>query len=568
MKYRRKLSGYFLPTLKEDPREADIVSHRLMVRAGLIRKISSGIYELLPAGWRVVRKIEKIIREEMDSIGAQEMMMSALQPRGLWEESGRWNEYGPELFRLKDRKKRDFCLGPTHEEVITKLAASEISSYKELPFTLYQFQMKFRDEIRPRFGVMRAREFYMKDAYSFDYSMDGCRKSYENHVDAYKNIFKRCGLDFAMVEAATGSIGGKYSHEFMVTADNGEDEIALCSCGFGANSELAPYRIREEKTDSSVKQKRLEKVKTPRMRTVEEVSGYLSLGSEIFIKTLVYDTEKGPVVALIKGDDELNENFLKEAAGVSELKMADEETIQELTGGPPGFSGPLGVNPEYIFADRDVLRMENGVSGANEKDAHLLNINYPRDYKVNWKGPLRKVKTGDLCQSCGGVLELKRGIEVGHTFLLGKKYSSALNAVFTDEKGISREMIMGCYGIGVTRIAAAAIEQHHDKDGIVWPPAIAPFDVVLIQLGKKTSDICKEMYKELGEKYDVLWDDRDETPGVKFKDALLVGIPVHIIIGKKYLSDKKLEIQYRNTGEKEFLHKEEIEERLGDILGK
>ncbi len=559
MKYSRKLSEYFLPTLKEDPKGAEIPSHRLMVRAGMIRKLAAGIYEFLPFGWRVVKKVENIIREEMDRIGAQEMLMSAMQPKSLWDMSGRWDVYGPELVRLKDRNDREFCLGPTHEEVITHIVAANVKSYKELPLLLYQFQMKFRDEIRPRFGVMRAREFYMKDAYSFDTSEKDCKKSYSDNYNAYKRIFKRCGLDFVAVEAETGNIGGQFSHEFMVVADTGEEEIIVCSCGYGANTELAGYSRHIDETDGNMLP--AEEMYTPEVKTVREVSSFLSESPEKFIKTLIYKTEKGPIAVLVRGDDELNESFLIKAADVRELEKASDKEIAEVTCGVKGFSGPVNINIK-IYADLAVTKILNGISGANKKDYHLKNINYERDFKAAWTGDLRKVKRGDRCPKCGSVLEFRRGIEVGHTFLLGTKYSEKMGASFTDEDGKEKGIVMGCYGIGVSRIVAAAIEQSHDKDGIIWPFSIAPFDIHIIQLSDEATAICEKLYNQLSVNYEVLWDDRKERPGAKFKDAQLIGIPIQVIIGKGYTNEGKLEVQFRKTGEKKYIKPEGLEELI------
>jgi prolyl-tRNA synthetase len=434
--------------------------------------------------------------------------------------------------------------------------AKNIKSRKDLPLLLYQFQMKYRDEIRPRFGVMRAREFYMKDAYSFDASQEGCKKSYQDNVDAYNKIFSRCGLDFVMVEAETGAIGGHYSHEFMVIADTGEEEIAVCRCGYGSNSALAEYKL--EDGDARFEDMLpLEEVRTPDARTVGEVAAFLKESPEKFIKTLIYKTGKGPIAALVRGDRELNENLLKTAAGVEDLEMADEQTIQKLTGGPLGFSGPVGLKAE-IFADPEVTRIDGAISGANKKDYHLKNIYYERDYKAGWTGNLRKAVLGDLCGRCGGDLNFRRGIEVGHTFLLGTKYSRSMEAKFADVDGKEEDIIMGCYGIGVTRVVAAAIEQNHDENGIIWPRSIAPFEIMMLQLSKDTDEFCKKLYEDLSGKYEVLWDDRDESPGVKFKDAQLIGIPIQIIIGKKYSQEGKLEIQYRKTGKKEYVTPEKL----------
>ncbi len=563
-----RFSKYFIPTLREDPKEAEIPSHKLMIRSGMIRKLASGIYEFLPLGWRVVKKIENIIRRRMDEIDGQELFMSALQPRELWDRSGRWDLYGPELFRLQDRQERDFCLGPTHEEVVTSLVASDIKSYKSLPVLLYQFQMKFRDEIRPRFGVMRAREFYMKDAYSFDSDEEGCLKSYRDNVVAYIRIFKDCGLNFIKVEAATGNIGGSSSHEFMVPAGTGEDEIACCSCGYGANTELSSYARPEtpDEKETSADEKNLEKVNTPGKKTVEEVASFLNRKPEKFIKTLICETSEGPAAILIRGDHELNLSLA--ASRLGNIELAGEERVKELTGASAGFAGPSGLKGKVsiIAADRAVTEIKNGVSGANENDFHLVNINYSRDYEADIVGDFRTALPGDLCPVCGKPMEFKRGIEIGHTFLLGEKYSESMGATFTDAGGTEKNMMMGCYGIGVTRIAAAAIEQSHDKEGIIWPVSIAPFHLHIIQISDSVSEFCSSLFEKLSEKYEVLLDDRRESPGIKFKDALLIGCPIIIVVGKKFTGEGKLEIQCRHTGRTELTDPDNIEEKLREII--
>ncbi|MBN2406485.1 MAG: proline--tRNA ligase [Elusimicrobia bacterium] len=571
MKYSKRLSRYLLPTVKEDPKEAEIPSHRLMIRAGMIRKLASGIYEFLPLGWRVVKKVENIIREEMDGIGGQEMIMSAVQPKSLWDEtgSGRWYLYGPELIRFTDRNDREFCLGPTHEEVITHIVASNVKSYKELPLLLYQFQMKYRDEIRPRFGIMRAREFYMKDAYSFDRTVEDCRKSYEDNFKAYERIFRRCGLDFVSVEADTGNIGGQSSHEFMVIADTGEEEIAVCRCGYGANTEMAEFRT-DDRADGDRQEavRELEEVHTPGVTTVEEVAGFLKETPKKFIKTLLFRTDDGRhIAAFIRGDHELSEHALKKAASANAIEFIDDDTIKKKLKSSPGFSGPVGLSSSgaaiELYMDSAAAGIVNGISGADRKDYHLRNINVRRDMKADFReGNFRKARQGDLCPKCGGALVFKRGIEVGHTFLLGTKYSESMKAVFVNDQGSEENMIMGCYGIGVTRVVAAAIEQSHDGNGIIWPAPISPFDVLLVQIARDADEFCAELFGKLSEEYEVLWDDRALTPGVKFKDAQLIGIPVQIVIGKKYKETGEVEIQYRKTGEKEFVRPEHISEKL------
>ncbi len=574
-----KLSEYFMPTLREDPREAEIASHRLMVRSAMIRKLASGIYEFLPLGCRVLKKVENIIRREMEKINGQEILMSALQPRELWDSSGRWDLYGPELLRLKDRKERDFCLGPTHEEVITSLVGGDLKSYRQLPLVLYQFQMKFRDEIRPRFGLMRAREFYMKDAYSFDRNEKECVKSYKKHVEAYRKIFSGCGLEYKVVEAAAGNIGGHTSHEFMVTSSSGEDRIVVCEnkgcpVKYSANVEKASYlRPEPGAQDEGEVQLPLEEIDTPGMKSVEEVSEFTGQPPSKFIKTLIYNSEKGPVAALIRGDHELNLEHLKKYAGVRELEAADEETVKELTGSPPGFAGPVNIKVSGLFkmlGDKSLKDIKNALSGANKKDCHLKNINYGRDYSLADSGlkDLRVVTEGDGCPECGETLVFKRGIEVGHTFLLGNKYSRAMGAKFTDSDGREKDMVMGCYGIGVSRVVAAAIEQSHDEKGIVWPLPLAPFHIHIIQIGEENNQYSLKLFRELSGEYEVLLDDRKESPGIKFNDALLIGCPAAIVVGRKYSQEGKVEIQERKSGKSISVLASEVKEKLDRILKK
>ena len=551
------LSKYLLPTLKEIPREAEIPSHKLMIRSGIMRQLASGIYEWLPLGLRVLHKVENIIREEMDSIGAQEVSLPAMQPRELWEESGRWDFYGKELIRLKDRNRRDFCLGPTHEEVITDLVRREVRSYKELPLLLYQFQTKFRDEIRPRFGVIRAREFYMKDAYSFDATDKNAETSYNNVFETYSRIFQRCGLKFRSVEAQTGAIGGAFSHEFMVIADTGEEIIVSCKCGYAANLEKAegvpPAKV-GGKAGKRSGLKELEEVETKNMKTVEEVGKFLKEKPDKFIKTLVYKTNGECVIVMVRGDHEVNESKVKSYLGVNEIFLADEKTIKEVTGAPLGFAGPVGLKIKCkLLADYSVEGIVNGVTGANKKDYHLKNVNINRDYSVDEILDLRRAKEGDVCPKCGKTLEFSRGIEVGHTFKLGTKYSKTLRATFLDKDGKEKYFVMGCYGIGVSRIVAAAIEQSHDQNGIIWPLPIAPFQVLILPVNyehEKIKTISNRIYKQLESAgYEVLMDDRDERAGVKFKDADLIGIPIRVTVGEKTLARNIVEVKLR--GEKE-----------------
>ena len=546
-----KLSGMFLKTMKEDPRDAEVASHRLMLRAGMIKKLASGIYSWLPYGLLALKKVEKIIREEMNAAGAQEVLMPGVQPCEIWQESGRWNVYGKELLRFKDRKNADFCLGPTHEEVITDMVRTELNSYKDLPVTLYQIQAKFRDEIRPRFGVMRSREFLMKDAYSFDKDDEGAEKSYEAQYKAYERIFERCGLKFKAVEADSGPIGGNFSHEFMVLADTGEDIILSCSeCSYAANVEKAEIRKPEKTLQAKVAGDSPEKVHTPDIRTVEEVCKFLGIETASLIKTMIYNTERGIVAALVRGDHEVNEAKLRRSLGVENLELADEEMTARATGAPRGFAGPVGLNVR-IVAD---MSLDDGpyVAGANEHDYHIKNVWLSRDARIEKSDDIRNALPGDDCPRCRGKLQAIRGIEVGHVFKLGTKYSKTMHADFLDEKGELKPMIMGCYGIGVSRVVAAAIEQNHDGDGIIFPLPIAPFAVIVLPLDSRNPEVAataQNLYLELKKTgLDVLIDDRDLRPGFKFKDADLIGIPYRITIGSKGLAEGLVEIRERATG--------------------
>jgi len=570
-------SKYLLPTLKEIPREVETPSHQLMIRSGMMRQLASGIYEWLPLGLRVLKKVENIVRDEMNSIGGQEVSLPAMQPRELWEETGRWDFYGKELIRLKDRNGRDFCLGPTHEEVITDLVRREIRSYKELPLLLYQFQTKFRDEIRPRFGVIRAREFYMKDAYSFDASEADAEKSYNKVFEAYSRICHKCGLNFRPVEAETGAIGGAFSHEFMIIADSGEEIIVSCECGYAANLEKAecPLPAKAVSGTGKVLKKgvpgELEEVETKGMKTVEEVGRFLKEKPDKFIKTLVYRTDGEPVIVLVRGDHEVNESKLKGFLGVNEIFLADEKTIEEVTGAPLGFAGPVGLKTKWrLIADHSVVGIVNGITGANRKDYHLKNVNINRDYSVDEVLDLRKVKEGDVCPRCGKTLEFTRGIEVGHTFKLGTKYSKALGATFLDKDGKEKYFVMGCYGIGVSRIVAAAIEQSHDQSGIIWPISLAPFQVLILPINyedEKMRAVSNKMYEELkGTGYEVLMDDRDERAGVKFKDADLVGIPIRITVGKKCLAENRVEVKIRKEEKVREVELREIRNLVRELI--
>ncbi|OAG28246.1 proline--tRNA ligase [Thermodesulfatator autotrophicus] len=555
-----RFSRYFAPTLREEPAEAEVVSHKLLLRAGMIRRVASGIYNFLPLGLRVLRKVENIVREEMNRAGALEVLMPLVQPGELWRETGRWDKFGKELLRFKDRKDHDFCLGPTHEEVITDLVRGEVRSYRQLPLILYQIATKFRDEIRPRFGLMRGREFIMKDAYSFDVDEEGLDKSYQTMYEAYERIFKRCGLKFRAVLADTGAIGGSESHEFMVLADTGEDVIATCpACGYAANLEMAEAQREFSYPDEP--EKPLEKVATPEARKVEEVTAFLGVSPEKLVKTLIYIVDGQPYAVLIRGDHELNEIKLRKALNAEEVQMADSETVEKLTSAPVGFAGPVGLSGVKIIADKAITGLKNFIVGANEADAHYVNVNYPRDFQIEAFFDLRNVIEGDPCPKCGKPLKLVRGIEVGHVFKLGTKYSEAMGATFLDAEGKERPFVMGCYGIGVSRTMAAAIEQNHDENGIIWPVNIAPFHVVLLTLNPKNTslmEVSERLYKKLeAEGIEVLWDERNERPGVKFKDADLIGFPCQLVVGKTFEKEGKLEIKERATGEKRLLSEEE-----------
>ncbi|WP_428569071.1 MAG: proline--tRNA ligase [Solidesulfovibrio sp. DCME] len=548
-----RLSRYYAPTLKETPAEAEVVSHKLLLRAGMIRKLTAGIYTYLPLGLRALNNVAKIVREEMDRSGALEILMPAVQPADLWKESGRWEFYGRELLRFVDRHERESCLGPTHEEVVTDLVRHEIRSYRQLPVNLYQIQTKFRDEIRPRFGLMRGREFVMKDAYSFDKDDAGADASYWAMYRAYARIFERLGLKFRAVSADSGAIGGSFSHEFMVLADTGEDTIAACpACDYGANLEKAeavcPPRGDVAACPAA------ESVATPGQHTVEEVAAFLGVDAQKIVKTLLYIADGKPVAALVRGDRELNEVKLKNHIDAQDLRLASPEEVVAATKAPVGFAGPVGLAGIAIYADQE-LALENGwIVGANAADAHLRHVDLARDATVASFTDLREVAPGDPCPKCGAALTFTKGIEVGHVFKLGLKYSKALNATFLDEAGKEQFMIMGCYGIGVSRIVAACIEQNNDDAGIVFPPPIAPFEVALLNLNAKdAAAVAKadELYDALTKAgLETLLDDRDERPGVKFKDADLMGFPIQLTLGGKGLARGIVETKDRRTGEK------------------
>lgn len=546
-----RLSNLFVPTLKENPSEAEVVSHRLMLRAGYIRKLTSGIYTYLPLGLAMIRKVENIVREEMNRAGAQELLMPMVQPADLWQETGRYKKYGPELLRFHDRHERESCLGPTHEEVITDIARRELRSYRDLPINLYQIQTKFRDEIRPRFGLMRGREFVMKDAYSFDVDDAGAEDSYRKMYEAYSRIFSRCGLDFRAVQADSGTIGGSFSHEFMVLADTGEDTVVSClSCDYAANSEKA--EIKGVEPSERLAEATLEKIETPGKRKVHTVCEFLNIKPEQLIKTLVYCTDGGEYVGvLLRADREVEEVKLVNLLGVNEIRMADDKEVYDATGVPIGYLGPVNL-PIRLVADQEVMTLQNVYAGANEKNYHLKNVNPGRDFALEEVADLRKVTAEDHCPLCGGDLALNQGIEVGHIFKLGTGYSESMKATFRDADDKEIHFVMGCYGIGVSRVAAAAIEQNHDKDGIILPVPLAPYTVTILNLGvrdEKMTGAAESLYDKLqAAGLDVLLDDREERPGFKFKDADLLGIPYRVTVGKSWKEKGVVEIRRRRDG--------------------
>jgi prolyl-tRNA synthetase len=548
-----RYSQLLIPTLREDPGEAETVSHRLLLRAGMIRKLAAGIYNFLPLGYRVLKRVERIVREEMDRAGAQEILMPFVQPAELWEETGRWAQYGKELARLKDRHDRNFCLGPTHEEVVTDLVRREVKSYRQLPVTLYQIQSKFRDEIRPRFGLMRGREFLMKDAYSFDRDDAGSEKSYEGMYRAYARIFERCGLTFRPVEADAGLIGGNFSHEFMVLAETGEDAIAACDrCGYGANVERAEAKAPAADSGSHANVPPAEEVSTPRQHTVAEVAERLGVPAARLIKTMLYQADDDVVAVLIRGDHEANEVKLKRYLKVDHVALASDAAITRVTGGPKGFSGPVGLKDVKIIADHAAAAVSDAVVGANKAGTHLAHVEPFRDFQIDAIADLRNVVTGDPCPRCAdGHLTVSRGIEVGHVFRLGTKYTEKMNAVFLDQDGKEQTIIMGCYGIGVSRIMAAAVEQNHDAKGIIWPAPLSPYAAHIIPLSDKpaVAEATARIEAELAKAgVEVLIDDRSERPGVKFNDADLLGISLHVVLGDKSLAQGEVEFKERRTG--------------------
>ena len=555
-----KLSKMHIKTLREVPAEAEIPSHILLIRTGMIRKLASGIYGFMPFGWRSVRKIEDIIRSEMDKAGGQEIHMSAIQPAELWQESGRWFAYGPELWRVKDRNGRDFCLGPTHEEIFTDIIRNDVSSYRQLPMNLYQIQTKYRDEARPRFGLMRSREFIMKDAYSFDRDFEGLDKSYDDMYKAYEKIFTRCGLTFRPVEADTGAIGGSNSHEFTALSEVGESEIAYCEkCSMAATTERAQCVDAPADTEEMLP---MEEVKTPGTKTIEAVADFLGMSQTKTIKALLFVTydeegnEKEYVAAFVRGDRELNMTKLINALNIPEhaIEFADEAKMSQKTGCVGGFTGPVGLHDCKVVVDSELTGLRNLCAGANKENYHVKNVNYGRDYKGDIVTDLKLLKEDDPCPVCGAPVKHARGIEVGQVFKLGTKYSQAMNAVYKDENQQDRLIVMGCYGIGVTRTLSAIVEQHHDENGIIWPMSVAPYHVIitLVKPGDKTQEaVAEEIYSRLSDAgVEVLLDDRDERPGVKFKDADLLGIPVRITVGKR-APEGVVEYKLRREAEKQ-----------------
>lgn len=547
-----RYSSFYIPTLKETPADAEVISHKLLLRAGMIRRLASGLYTYLPLGLRLLDRIAKVVREEMNAAGFNELLMPMVQPGDLWRESGRWEKYGRELLRFRDRNERDYCLGPTHEEVVTDLARDEIRSYRQLPLRVYQIQTKFRDEIRPRFGLMRGREFLMKDAYSFDADPDAAKKSYQLMYDAYERVFRRLGLKFRPVEADTGAIGGTFSHEFMVLADTGEDTIATCqNCGYAANLERAEIAPLTPPVGLACGE--IEKVGTPGAHTVEQVTAMLGVGPEKLVKTMLFVADGKPVAVLVRGDREVNEIKLGKFLKADKIELAGREVVESCTGAPVGFAGPVGLEIP-VYADNELAAGCGYVTGANEGDAHFINVDLRRDCKITEWGDFRQITEEDPCPRCGGKISLTRGIEVGHVFMLGTKYSDAMKAAFLDEKGEEKPMIQGCYGIGVSRVGAAAIEQNHDQSGIVFPPQISPFSCMLLNLDPakpEVTEAAERIYNALiaaGE--EVLLDDRIERPGVKFNDADLLGFPMQLVVGGKGLARGIVETKDRRTGEK------------------
>lgn len=569
-----RVSQLFDPTLREVPAEAEVVSHQLMLRAGFIRKAAAGIYTHLPLGLRVIKKIEKIVREEMDAKGGQEVLLPIVQPAELWKETGRWDVYGLEMFRLQDRHEREFCLGPTHEEIMTDLVRSEVRSYKQMPLLLYQIQNKYRDERRPRFGLMRGREFIMKDLYSYDRDQAGALVSYQKMYDAYTRIFSRCGLEFRPVEADQGAIGGSgASHEFMVLADSGEAAVVYCpSCDYAANVEQAESHPQLVAIENSRGERK--KVHTPKAKSIEELSAFLHLPKSHLLKALLYQGDERVFLVLVRGDREVNEIKLNNAlGGFVDLELASAETIVQTLGVEAGFVGPVGIPKGLeIIADLEVPLMNKAVCGANEVDYHYTDVVPGKDFAINKVFDLRVVEAREGCPKCGAPLQAARGIEVGQVFNLGTKYSKAMGAVYLDENGKEQLCVMGCYGIGVTRTVAAAIEQFHDADGIIWPIPIAPYHCIIVPVSLKDEAVvetAEKLYQEfLNLGLEVVLDDRDERPGVKFKDADLVGYPLRITVGSKALANDQVELRDRKSGKTDLVGVSEVAGKVQTIIRK
>lgn len=567
----RSEHNYLVPTMKETPHDAEVVSHQLMMRSGMVRKLSAGLYTFLPLGLKVLRKVEAIIREEMNRYGAQELLMPVLQPAELWKKSGRWATMGPEMLRLKNRQERDFVLGPTHEEVITDLVSRELHSYKNLPSNFYQIQTKIRDEVRPRFGVMRAKEFIMKDAYSFHDNEKSLDRMYQHMAEAYHAIFARCGLKVVAVEADSGTMGGSGSAEFMVLADSGEDQVVFCDvCDYGANVETGLSAVADIQASPNIEP--YQEVATFSVKTIEEVADFLQVAPNRLIKTLFYKADEELVCVLVRGSDQINEIKLKNHLGVEQLELANQTEVEGHVSTYIGFAGPIGLTDIRIIADPRVVQIEDGVTGANAVNKHIQHVSYVRgDYQINETVDLVVVQAGETCSRCEqGALSIKNGIEVGHIFKLGQKYSKALNAKYLDQNGKEQIMIMGCYGIGVSRTVAAVIEQSHDENGIVWPVAVAPFEVCIVPV--KVDDqvaikVAKDLYADLHQLgYDVLLDDRSERAGFKFKDADLIGFPVRVVVSEKLLADNCVEIKVRRTGEILKVPQGEAKQKIDELI--
>ena len=565
-----RTSQLFFPTLRQVAAEAEMASHRLLLRAGFIRQLAAGIYSFLPLGLRVLHKVEQIVREEMDRIGAQEVMLPNLHPEELWARSGRAESFGPELLKLTDRSERVFCLGATHEEVVTQLVATDLRSYRQLPLILYQIQTKFRDEPRPRGGLIRCREFYMKDAYSFDRDEQGLDESYHKVAQAYGRIFERCTLPHVVVEAAGGVIGGTETKEFMLLSEAGEDVLLLCpSCGYGASADQAQYGDSSALAPSAAELLPLEPVETPGMKTVEQVTGFLTVEPKDLVKTLIYSADGKTVAALVRGDRELNEESLRRALGAARTAMGTEELITRVTGAPVGFAGPVGLRAIPLIADEELRASRNFVTGGNRADLHLKHVNWDRDFQVTQWAKLRRAVAGDPCPNCNAALEEKRGIELAHIFKLGTDFSRALDAAFVDEAGERRLAVMGCYGVGVSRIAAALVEHYHDENGIIWPLSVAPYQVIVLILNQEDADQVKlgeELYSRLLESgLEVLLDDRPERAGVKFKDADLIGIPIQVVVGKR-AAHGEAEIRLRRDRQPQTLPADQVVARARQLV--